>query len=186
MVVDPYTYESAWLLDEAGRILTELHGRRRPRRLGRHRDAPDEAKQFLGPWADDLLTFADPDRAFVKGVGLEMLPAFVHVNMAGQAEAVAEGWNPLKWRKVAANLSAVLSWTVPVIPGPEGPAAATPVARAAADRSGRFRDGRPWSCRDVEGAVELGVGHQTFVRARSRGSTSRSCVDSFTISAAFS
>src|SRR5215831_5141501 len=91
VVVDPYTYESAWLLDEAGRILSSYTAA--DVRVGWIVTASaDEAKQFMGPWADDLLTFADPDRAFVKGVGLEMLPAFVHVNMAGQAEAVAQGW----------------------------------------------------------------------------------------------
>jgi hypothetical protein len=121
VVVDPYTYESAWLLDEAGRILSSYAAA--DVRVGWIVTAsPDEAKQFMGPWADDLLTFADPDRAFVKGVGLEMLPAFVHLNMAGQAEAIAQGWNPMKWRGVAENLSRVLSWTVPIIPGPRAPA----------------------------------------------------------------
>jgi hypothetical protein len=50
------------------------------------------------------------------------LPAFVHINMASQAEAVAEGWDPVAWRKVAANLSRALDWTQPVIPGPRAPA----------------------------------------------------------------
>jgi hypothetical protein len=76
----------------------------------------------MGPWADELLTFADPDRAFVKAVGLESLPAFVHIDMAGQAEGVAEGWDPPAWRKVAANLSRILDWSTPVIPGPRAPA----------------------------------------------------------------
>jgi hypothetical protein len=42
--------------------------------------------------------------------------------MAGQAEAVAEGWDPAAWRTVAANLSRILDWTQPVIPGPRAPA----------------------------------------------------------------
>jgi hypothetical protein len=121
VVVDPYTYESAWLLDEAGRILTGYSAA--DVRVGWVVTASiAEAKEFMGPWADEFLTFADPDRAFVKGVGLETLPAFVHINMAAQAEGVAEGWNPEGWRKVAANLSRILSWTVPVIPGPNAPA----------------------------------------------------------------
>jgi len=121
VVLDPYTYESAWLLDEAGRILTDYTPA--DVRVGWVVTATaEETKQFLGPWADELLTFADPDRAFVKAVGLRSLPAFVHVNMASQAEAVAEGWDPAAWRKVAANLSRVLDWTQPIIPGPRAPA----------------------------------------------------------------
>jgi hypothetical protein len=121
VVLDPYTYESAWLLDESGRILNDYTAA--DVRVGWVVTAsPEETKQFLGPWADELLTFADPDRAFVKGLGLTSLPAFVHINMAGKAEAVAEGWDPAGWRKVAANLSRVLDWTQPVIPGPKAPA----------------------------------------------------------------
>ena len=59
----------------------------------------------------------------MKGVGLETLPAFVHINMAVKPKASREGWNPDGWRKVAANLSRILGWTVPVIPGPNAPAA---------------------------------------------------------------
>ena len=72
VVLDPYTYESAWLLDEAGRILTDYTAA--DVRVGWVVTAsPDETKQFLGPWADELLTFADPDRAFVKGLGLDVV-----------------------------------------------------------------------------------------------------------------
>ena len=40
----------------------------------------DEARQFLGPWADKLLTFADPDRTAGREARPHQLPAFVHVN----------------------------------------------------------------------------------------------------------
>ena len=43
-----------------------LHGRRRSGRWVVTASA-EEAKQFLGPWADELLTFADPDRAVRQG-----------------------------------------------------------------------------------------------------------------------
>ena len=120
VVVDPYTYESAWILDEAGRMLTTYTAA--DVRVGFVvTGTAAEAKEFLGPWAESLLTFADPDRELVKGLGLDTLPAFVHINMAGQAEGVAEGWDPPAWRAVAANLSKVLSWTVPVIPGAGAP-----------------------------------------------------------------
>src|SRR5437764_3807518 len=83
VVVDPYTYESAWLLDEAGRILSDYTAA--DVRVGWVVTATAaEAKQFMGPWADGLLTFADPDRQFVKAIGLQSLPAFVPITMAGQ------------------------------------------------------------------------------------------------------
>jgi hypothetical protein len=121
VILDPYTYESAWLLDEAGRILRDYTAAD-VRVAWVVTASADSTKEFLGPWAEDLLTFIDPDRAFVKSLGLTSLPAFVHINMAGKVEAVAEGWDPAAWRKVAANLARVLDWSQPVIPGPRAPA----------------------------------------------------------------
>ncbi len=61
VVLDPYTYESAWLLEEAGRILTSFTAA--DIRVGwLTTSSADEAREFLGPWADKLLTFVDPDR----------------------------------------------------------------------------------------------------------------------------
>src|SRR3954471_16171983 len=89
VVLDPYTYESAWLLDEAGRILTSFTAA--DVRVGWLVTATaDEARQFLGPWAESLLTFTDPERAAVKALGLETLPAFVVVDMATKIGAAAE------------------------------------------------------------------------------------------------
>jgi len=120
VIVDPFTYESAWLLEEAGRILTEYTAA--DVRVGWVVAGTDEqARDFLGPWAERLLTFADPDRAFVKALDLQTLPAFVHINMGGKVEAAAEGWVPEDWRKVADRLSTVLSWSKPLIPGPGAP-----------------------------------------------------------------
>ncbi len=121
VALDPYTYESAWLLETAGRIL-------------RHYDQADcrvawvitctapEARQFLGPWADEILTFVDPDREVVKAFGLELLPAFVHVRQDLSVAGAAEGWDPPAWREVAAELSRVMSWSRPVIPAAGDPA----------------------------------------------------------------
>jgi len=120
VVLDPYTYESAWLLKEAGRILTSYTAA--DIRVGFLVTATaDEAREFLGPWAEQLLVFADPDRDFVKGTGLETLPAFVLVDMASKVEAAAEGWDPPAWRTVAHRLSTILGWSTPIIPGPGAP-----------------------------------------------------------------
>jgi hypothetical protein len=76
----------------------------------------DEARQFLGPWADKVLTFADPDRAVVKALGLNELPAFVQIRGDLHVAAAAEGWDPEEWSHVAASLAKNMSWSAPLIP----------------------------------------------------------------------
>jgi hypothetical protein len=115
VVLDPYTNESAWALESAGRVLTAYA--QADVRVGWLVTAgADDAVRFLGPWSERLLTFVDPDRAAVKALGLAELPALVHINMSGAVEGVAEGWNPEAWRDVFENLSRILSWTVPALP----------------------------------------------------------------------
>jgi hypothetical protein len=120
VALDPFTYESAWLLEEAGRILSGYTAA--DVRVGWIVTATaDEAREFLGPWAERLLTFIDPDREVVKGLGLATLPSFVVIDMSCKVAAVAEGWAPAEWRAAAAHLSAILDWSKPAIPGPGAP-----------------------------------------------------------------
>ncbi len=116
VVLDPYTNESAWALEAAGRVLSTYAAA--DVRVGWVVTAgADDAARFLGPWADRLLTFVDPDRTLVRALGLATLPALVHLNISGAVEAAVEGWNPEAWRDdVFENLSRILSWTVPALP----------------------------------------------------------------------
>jgi hypothetical protein len=127
VVLDPYTYESAWLLDTAGRILQHF-AEADCRTAFLLTCGDEEAATFLGPWAHELLTFVDPDRLAVKNLGLERLPALVHINQANQIEAKAEGWEPDEWRAVAENLADRMRWRRPVIPetGDPSPYVGTP------------------------------------------------------------
>lgn len=120
VVLDPYTNESSWVLKSAARILAELSGT----------DArvnfvitcgPDDAKAFLGPLAEEFLVFCDPDRAFVKSLGLATLPAFVFLRIDGTVPAAAEGWDPETWRAVAEAIAEATAWTAPTIPAPGDP-----------------------------------------------------------------
>jgi hypothetical protein len=120
VILDPYTYESAWLLETAGRILGDFKGAD-CRVAFVVTASADEAREFLGPWASQVLTFADPDREMVKGLGLNELPAFVHLRQDGAVANVAEGWDPAEWRTVAVGLAKDMSWTRPLIPGPGDP-----------------------------------------------------------------
>jgi hypothetical protein len=120
-VVDPFTYESAWLIDTAGRVLG--HYSAADCRVGWVvTGTAAEAREFLGPWADRQLTFADPDRALVGACSLDQLPALLHFNIAGRLETSAEGWSPEAWRKVTDKLSALMSWSRPTLPAPGDPA----------------------------------------------------------------
>ena len=128
VALDPYTNESSWIIDTALRILrnyTEADVRVALLVTA----SEDEVRQYVGPLADEILVFADADRAAVKAFGLDSLPAFVHINQAHQVEASAQGWTPQEWAAVAANLSARMDWTVPQIPdaGDPSPFAGTPL-----------------------------------------------------------
>ena len=122
VVVDPYTNESAWVLDVAARIMRELSGAAVRVNWIVTSDA-DDARAFLGPLASEFLTFADPDRAAVKALGLERLPAFVFVLMDGTVAAATEGWDPTAWRAVADTIATAVKWSRPVIPEPGDPPA---------------------------------------------------------------
>lgn len=120
VVIDPFTNESSWVLDTAGRVLQTYAGA--DCRVGWVVTGTDaEAREFLGPWADRLLTFADPDRELVKALGVTRLPALVHLNLDIQVVGVAEGWDPAAWRPILTNLSRVMSWSRPNFPVPGDP-----------------------------------------------------------------
>ena len=127
VVLDPYTNESSWVLRTAARILSVLRGA----------DArvnfvvtcgADDARAFLGPLAEQFLVFCDPDRTFVRSLGLATLPAFVFLRVDGTVPAAAEGWDPLQWKAVADAIAEATAWTSPTIPeaGDPGPFHGTP------------------------------------------------------------
>lgn len=122
VVIDPYTYESSWLLETAGRILESFRGAD-CRVAFVVTAADDDARQFLGPWADRVLTYTDDDRELVKALGLNELPAFVYIRQDLQVVGAAEGWDPAEWREVAQRLADDTSWTRPLIPASGDPQA---------------------------------------------------------------
>ena len=128
VVLDPFTNESSWLLETSGRILTHFTGAD-CRVAFLVTGTADEAREFLGPWADKILTFADPDRTAVKALGLNELPAFLQIRGDLHVAAAAEGWDPLEWRDVAGALAKNMSWSAPLIPATGDP---TPYAGSAA------------------------------------------------------
>ncbi len=121
VLLDPFTSESAWLLPSVARIL-RTYDQADCRVALVTTCTPEEATQFLGPYAKEFLTFADPQRTFVKGLGIERLPAIVHIRQDLSIAGSAEGWDPVAWRAVTDRLSKAMGWSRPTIPGPRDPA----------------------------------------------------------------
>mgnify|MGYP001811751459 CR=1 FL=1 len=120
VALDPYTYESSWLIETAGRILTGFRGA--DCRVAWLVTADeDQTRDYLGPWGDELLAFADPDRTAVEALGLQTLPAIVHVDQGLNIVGAAEGWQPEQWRTVASGLADAMSWSQPLIPAEGDP-----------------------------------------------------------------
>jgi hypothetical protein len=122
VVLDPYTNESAWLLDTSVRMLTTFS--QADCRVGwLVAGDPDDCRTFLGPLAQRFLTFSDPDRDAIKALGLARLPALVDLGLDCSVIDAAEGWQPAEWRRVVERLAKILSWKGPLVPAPGDPAA---------------------------------------------------------------
>ncbi len=79
------------------------------------------ARKILGDLADEYLVWCDPDQALARSLGLERLPAFVHLRQDTTLVAAAQGWSPTEWQKIADELARLQHWTSPVLAGAGGP-----------------------------------------------------------------
>lgn len=122
VVLDPFTYESSWILESAGRILDTFR-EASVRTCFVVTGTADEAKQFCGPWVDRVLVYADPHRSFVKAAELEALPALFHLRQNRQLGGVAQGWEPQEWRAIAHQVARERRWIPPIIPATGDPVA---------------------------------------------------------------
>jgi hypothetical protein len=122
VVVDPFTNESAWILETAVRIMRQFSGAA-VRVNFLITCSPEQVRGFLGPFADEFLVFCDPDRVAVKALGLTELPAFVLIQSDGSITASAQGWTASEWKSVASEIARLTAWSKPMIPAPGDPAA---------------------------------------------------------------
>lgn len=128
-VVDPYTHQSAWILETVERIFH--HYRDAGVRVAWLSTASVEGtSKFLGPFGENYLSFADPDYEAVKALGIDELPALALVKQDGSIGSLSEGWDPAGWREVAESVVDVTDWSLISIPGPDDPGAyaGTPVS----------------------------------------------------------
>ncbi len=114
VALDPFTNEGAWILPIADRVLTHF-GQADVRVALLLPATADEARMFLGPIANRLLVFCDPESTAIKGLGFDKLPTFAHIAQDGTLEAKTEGWQPKEWQAIADHLAKVMSWTPTVV-----------------------------------------------------------------------
>ncbi len=78
-------------------------------------------RRILGAGADRWLVFCDPDVALAQSLGLERLPAFVHLRQDTTLVTAAQGWSPSEWQKVADEIARSVHWTSPMVAGRNDP-----------------------------------------------------------------
>jgi hypothetical protein len=80
------------------------------------------ARRIVGDAVAEAIVFIDPDGALVASLGIERLPAFVHLRQDTTLVAAAEGWDAREWQAVAREVGKAMAWTVPEVAGPGDPA----------------------------------------------------------------
>jgi hypothetical protein len=80
-------------------------------------------RRILGDAASRWLTFCDPDQRLASALGLERLPAFVHLRQDTSLVEVAQGWSSSEWQRVADEIAKKEHWTSPHIAAPGNPRA---------------------------------------------------------------
>jgi hypothetical protein len=82
---------------------------------------PVITKRVLGATVDKWLVWCDPERAFISALGIERLPAFVHLRQDTTLVNAAQGWSPSEWQRVADEIARHEHWTTPVVAGANDP-----------------------------------------------------------------
>lgn len=75
------------------------------------------ARRILGDAADRRLVFCDPESKLAESLGLEHLPAFVHLRQDTTVVAAAEGFDAAEWQKVADGIARLQHWASPQVAG---------------------------------------------------------------------
>jgi hypothetical protein len=79
------------------------------------------ARSVLGDAESKYLCFVDLGGEFVASLGLQHLPAFVHLRQDTTLVAAAEGWDPDAWQAVATEVGKAMKWSVPTVAGAGDP-----------------------------------------------------------------
>jgi len=71
------------------------------------------AERIVGADETRTMTFIDPEKELVHELGLNRLPALVHLRQDTTVAAVAEGWDVGEWQRVTDSIAKAMSWTSP-------------------------------------------------------------------------
>jgi hypothetical protein len=121
VAIDPYTHQSGWIIPTANRIFS--HYEEADIRCAFLVTGNSEgARQYLGKYADRWLVLTDEKREFVASLGIERIPALVHIAQDGSLVGCAEGWEPSEWRDVIDGVEKAMAWrSKPLLPTSEDP-----------------------------------------------------------------
>ena len=123
VVIDPYTYESGWIIPTADRIFAHYEEADIRCAFLVTGDG-DGARQYLGKYADSWLALTDENREFVVSLSLQRLPALIHIGQDGSLVGSAEGWDPAEWRSVLDGVEEAMAWrSKPLLPTSQDPGA---------------------------------------------------------------
>lgn len=75
------------------------------------------ADRLLGSTERREMVFVDPKRELVQSLGLERLPAIVHLAQDASVLAAAEGWDASAWKGVVHEVAKAMAWTTPEVSG---------------------------------------------------------------------
>lgn len=121
VVVDPYTYESGWILPTAARLFAHYE-EADIRCVFIVASDGEGARQYLGKFAPEYLVLVDPDRELIGSLGLERVPALIHLGQNSNLLGSAEGWDPAEWSEVIDGVEEAMAWrSRPLIPGAGDP-----------------------------------------------------------------
>jgi hypothetical protein len=84
---------------------------------------PAITRRIIGDLADRYLTFCDPDHALASSLGLERLPAIVHLRQDTTLVDAAQGWSVTEWQRVVDEIARHVHWTAPILHGNDNPPA---------------------------------------------------------------
>ena len=73
------------------------------------------AERVVGESGSGVVTFVDPALELVTSLGLERLPALVHLRQDTAVVAATEGWNSSEWQRVVREIAKAMAWTMPAI-----------------------------------------------------------------------
>jgi hypothetical protein len=78
-------------------------------------------RRILGDASSRWLTFCDDGHRLASALGLERLPAFVHLRQDTSLVSAAQGWSPSEWQRVADEIAKSQHWTTPKLAAPNNP-----------------------------------------------------------------